>query len=238
MAKNTNISWANHTWNPVVGCKQISRGCDNCYAKRIAEQFRGSKGFPNGFDVTLKPNRLYDPIKWKTPSYVFVNSMSDLFVPDIPDDYLSEIWSVMLSADHHIYQILTKRPHRMHTKIASLNLKLEKNIWLGVSTEDQEMVDNRIPELLEIDSYMPWISAEPLLEHIDITKYVDKLKWVVVGGESGPNRRRMNYKWAKSIRDQCLNSNAVFYYKQGNNQRSGKDYILDGKIYQEYPQYI
>lgn len=237
MAKNSNISWTNHSWNPVVGCRQISRGCDDCYAKRIAERFRGSKGFPNGFDITLKPDKLNDPIIWKKPSYIFVNSMSDLFVPGIPDYYLSQIWKVMLQADHHIYQILTKRPDRMERKINELGLQLEKHIWLGVSVEDQLFADSRIPVLLNLNSHMPWISAEPLLEHIDLTQYINELKWVVVGGESGAKRRYMDYNWARSIRDQCTQSDVVFYYKQGNSSRSGRDYLLDGKLYQDYPSY-
>ena len=113
MSKNSGIAWTTHTWNPVTGCTQVSPGCDNCYALAIAERFRGGKAWPRGFDLTLRPHRLDEPLRWRKPAYVFVNSMSDLFHKDIPDDYLRQVWDVMLRADQHTYQVLTKRAHRM-----------------------------------------------------------------------------------------------------------------------------
>ena len=235
MSENSNISWTTHTWNPVTGCTQVSPGCDHCYALRIAERFRGGKAWPNGFDVTLRPRRLQEPLQWRDPAYVFVNSMSDLFHKDIPDDYLRQVWDVVLQADHHTYQVLTKRAHRMAHKIRSLSLALPDHIWLGVSAEDQRMADSRIPSLLDVPAAVRWVSAEPLLGPVDLGRYLDGLDWVVVGGESGPGRRPMDYDWARTLRDQCAQSAVPFFYKQGNNHRPGQDSELDGQVHQEMP---
>ena len=120
MSGNSGIAWTKHTWNPVTGCTQVSPGCDNCYALRIVERFRGGSSWPNGFDVTLRPHRLNEPLRWREPAYVFVNSMSDLFHREIPDDYLGQVWDVMLQANHHTYQVLTKRAHRMLLSISEV----------------------------------------------------------------------------------------------------------------------
>ena len=237
--KNTSISWASSTWNPVSGCSEVSPGCDNCYAKAIAERYRGAPAYPNGFDVTLWPTRLEHPIKWTAPKHIFVNSMSDLFHKDIPDEFLAQIWDVMLKADHHIYQILTKRAHRMAHKIKELGLPLRDHIWLGVSVENQDMADSRIPALVGIGSAVPWISAEPLIAPVDLGTYLgpEGLKWVVCGGESGPKRRHMEYDWARAIRDQCKEAGIAFWYKQGNHRRADRDKYLDGKLHQDYPSF-
>ena len=235
MSKNSGIAWTTHTWNPVTGCTQVSPGCDNCYALAIAERFRGGKAWPNGFDVTLRPHRLDEPLRWRDPAYVFVNSMSDLFHKNIPDDYLRQVWDVMLRADQHTYQVLTKRAHRMVHKIRTLSLPLPDHIWLGVSAEDQRMADSRIPPLLELPAAVRWVSAEPLLRPVDLGEYIEGLDWVVVGGESGPGRRPMDYAWARSLRDQCRDSGVPFFYKQGNALRPGQDDELDGRIHQEMP---
>ena len=174
----------------MTGCTQVSAGCDNCYAMRIAERFRGGKAWPDGFDLTLRPHRLDEPLRWREPARVFVNSMSDLFHRDIPDDYLRQVWDVMLRADHHTYQVLTKRAHPMVHKIRTLDLPTPPHIWLGVSAENQQMADNsRIPPLLELPAAVRWVSAEPLLGPIDPGRYIDRLQWLVVGGEIGPGRR-------------------------------------------------
>ena len=232
--KNSSIGWTEHTWNPVTGCTQISPGCDNCYALSIAERFRGGAAYPNGFDVTLKRNKLNEPYKWKSDSMVFVNSMSDLFHKDIPKPYLEEIWQVMTSTNH-TYQILTKRPHVAKQRISELNLPLQNNIWLGVSVENQTFADNRIPTLLDICPKVAFISAEPLLDEVDLSSYLSYLDWVIVGGESGNKRRTMNYDWARKIRDDCNEYGVSFFYKQGNHRKSGMDNILDGVKYEEYP---
>ena len=149
MGRKTGISWTSATWNPVTGCSEVSPGCDHCYAKSIAERMRGP-AFPNGFEVTLRPHKIRDPLKWKDGAMIFVNSMSDLFHREIPDDYIRQIWNTMLEADHHIYQVLTKRAHRMAYKIKELQLPTPRHIWLGVSAENQTFADNRIPALLSM----------------------------------------------------------------------------------------
>ena len=235
MAKNTKISWTNHSWNPVTGCSKVSKGCDNCYAETISERYRGTPAYPNGFDITLRPHKLNDPVGWKS-SMIFVNSMSDLFHKNIPDDYLISIWNTMIRANHHTYQVLTKRPHRMLHKINELELSLEPHIWLGTSIESQKFVDNRLSPLTEIPCAVHFISAEPLLGPLDLTNWIDKLDWVIVGGESGNGRRAMNYDWARSIRDQCLTASTAFFYKQGNDRKSGMDNVLDGRKWEMYPE--
>ena len=235
MPKETKIRWTNSTWNPVTGCTQVSPGCDNCYAMRFAEPKRGTPAFPVGFDIQLRAHKLNEPKKWKQPARIFVNSMSDLFHREIPDEYLEQIWETMLREDRHTYQILTKRAHRMAYKIKTLGLPTPSHIWLGVSAENQSMADSRIPALLTIGCATPWVSAEPLLGPVDLSAYISYLRWVVAGGESGPLRRPMDYDWARSLRDQCLDAAIPFFYKQGNAYRSDGDKILDGVTWDQYP---
>ena len=161
--------------------------------------------------------------------------MSDLFHRDIPDDYLRQVWDLMLRADHHTYQALTKRAHRMVHKVRTLQLPTPPHIWLGVSEENQQMADSRIPPLLGLPAAVRWVSAEPLLGPIDLERYIDRLQWVVVGGESGPGRRPMEYQWARDFRDQCKNAGLAFFYKQGNGLRPGEDAQLDGHVHQQMP---
>ena len=232
--ENSKISWTDNSWNPVTGCTQVSPGCDNCYAKRIAEQKRGP-AFPKGFDITLRPHKLRDPLKWKEPKLIFVNSMSDLFHRDIPQDYLSQVWATMCQADWHTYQVLTKRAHRMAHLIKTLNLPTPPHIWLGVSAENQQMADSRIPPLLTIPAPVRFISAEPLLGPIDLTPYLSGLAWVIDGGESGSGRRPAEMDWFRSLRDQCDKSGVAYYHKQGNAHMSGRDVELDGVIRHAYP---
>ena len=248
MAK-TRIGWTDYSWNPVTGCSKISPGCRRCYASAIAEPKRGLPSFPNGFDITLRPHKLKEPAKWKEPSLIFVNSMSDTFHRDIPDSYLVEIWQTMLDVDHHIYQVLTKRPHRMAEKIRALGLPTPAHIWLGTSVESQKFADNRIPALLSIaGESLRWISAEPLLGAVDVRQYqrpqFDQdetgwhgnvaLDWVVDGGESGPGRTLAEYDWFRSLRDQCFEETA-YLHKQGNHLYPGRDRELDGRTWDELP---
>ena len=236
MADYSKIEWTDATWNPVTGCTKVSPGCDHCYASAIAERYRGRVNFPNGFEVQLRPHRLREPTKWKTARRIFVNSMSDLFHRDIPDDYLAAVWETMLQVDRHVYQVLTKRPHRMAHKIASLGLPTPRHIWLGTSVENQRFADSRIPALTSIGAPVRFISAEPLLGPLDLEPWTEELSWVIVGGESGPSRRPMNYDWARSLRNQCLAAGVPFFYKQGNAFRSGQDRVLDGRAWDEYPE--
>ena len=234
--KNSKIGWTDHTWNPVTGCTQVSPGCDHCYALAIAEQYRGTPAFPNGFDVQLRQHRLLEPYKWKTPSRIFVNSMSDLFHKEIPDSYLIQIWGIMEGADWHTFQVLTKRPHRMAQKIKDLGLPTLPNLWLGVSVENQMYAENRIPSLLSIPGdFVRWISAEPLLGPLNLIPWLLDLRWVVDGGESGPGRRPAEVAWFRSIKDQCLGSRVPYLHKQGNANRPGEDRVLDGRTWDEYP---
>ena len=194
--------------------------------------------FPNGFDVTLRPHKLRDPIKWKTPAKIFVNSMSDLFHLEIPDAYLRQIWDTMLVADWHVYQVLTKRAHRMAHKIKTLDLPTPAHIWLGVSAENQQMADSRIPALLSIGSQMPWVSAEPLLGPVNLRPYLGDggLRWIVSGGESGLGYRPADVDWFRDIRDACdVVESVEFYHKQGSSFRPGQDRILDGRTHADYP---
>ena len=234
MAETTKIRWTESTWNPATGCTAVSPGCDNCYAKRIAENRRGP-AFPNGFAMTLRPHKLDEPRKWKEPRRVFVNSMSDLFHKDIPDDYLRAVWDTMLETPRHTYQVLTKRAHRMAHKVRTLGLPLPPHIWLGVSAENQAMADSRIPPLLDTWPAVAFVSAEPLLGLVDLGEYVDRLQWVIVGGESGSGRRPMDYDWARALRDQVRGAGVAFFYKQGNAHVSDRDKVLDGETWDEYP---
>lgn len=234
--KGTKIEWTDNTWNPTTGCSQVSPGCDNCYALKIAEQKRGTLAFPSGFDVTLRPHKLNDPLKWKTPSKIFVNSMSDLFHRDIPTSYIERVWDTMLKADWHIYQVLTKRTHRMAHIIRELELPCPEHIWLGTSVETQKFADSRIPALLETPAPVKFLSCEPLLGPLDLTDYLPRLQWVIDGGESGPGRRPADPDWFRVIRDQCNDFGVAYLHKQGNAFRSGNDRYLDGRTWDEYPE--
>ena len=235
MGAKTAIEWADSTWNPVTGCTKVSPGCDNCYAETLAERYRGTNGWPNGFDVQMRPHKLSQPRTWKSPRRIFVNSMSDLFHRAIPDDYLVQVWASMLAAPQHTYQILTKRPHRMAYKIKTLGLTMHTAIWLGVSVENQAMADSRLPALCNISAPTRFVSAEPLLGQVDMTAWLHLLDWVIVGGESGSKARPMQPDWARSLRDQCVEAGAAFFFKQqGARVGHGSD-KLDGKTWKQFP---
>tara|TARA_Y100000310_G_scaffold307806_1_gene350213 strand:+ start:360 stop:1124 length:765 start_codon:yes stop_codon:yes gene_type:complete len=238
MGKESKIGWTDSTWNPVLGCDKVSPGCLNCYAEVIAEKYRGQPGYPNGFELTLKPNHLRDPIRWREPRRIFVNSMSDLFHPRIPDDYLREIWDVMLEEERHTYQILTKRPVHMKRRIANLGLKLSPHIWLGVSVENQEWANRRIPVLLSIPAEVRFLSCEPLLGPVDLAWWfvgVQPIHWVLMGAESGPKRRPFDPQWVRDIRDVCVAAGVPLFHKQGSHLYSDRNRDLDGREWNEYP---
>jgi protein gp37 len=235
---NTSIEWTDKTWNPVTGCSVVSPGCDNCYAESIAKRFAGTPQFPNGFQVTLRPERLEQPLKWRKPSMVFVNSMSDLFHDDIPDSYIARVWMTMFFAPQHTFQILTKRAGRMRswvqrwtsgeiphpeTGMRPPSRVVLPNVWLGVSAEDQKWANVRIPALLDTPAAVRFVSAEPLLGSIDMRMWLEddpekydvpRLDWVIVGGESGPKSRAMHPDWARSLRDQCTSAGVSYLFKQ------------------------
>ncbi|MFN9558719.1 MAG: DUF5131 family protein, partial [Dolichospermum sp.] len=193
---NTGIEWTDKTWNPTTGCDKVSPGCLHCYAETLTNRF--PKSFPYGFDLTLYPERLKEPLKWRTPSRIFVNSMSDLFHKKVPLDFIQEVFKVIQATPHHVYQILTKRPERLVE--LSPHLEFHKNTWLGVSVENQSYV-SRIDLLRQVPANVRFLSCEPLLGSLNLD--LTGIDWVIVGGESGQKHRPMKIEWAESIRDQC-----------------------------------
>jgi protein gp37 len=213
MSTKTKIEWTDQTWNPTIGCDKVSPGCANCYADVMAKRLKAMrmKGYENGFQLKLMPERLDDPIKRKKPTIYFVNSMSDVFHKDVPDDYILKIMDVIRESPQHIYQILTKRADRM-AEFFKANISPD-NAWLGVSVENRKHGLPRIDYLRTVPARVRFISAEPLLEdlgEIDLTG----INWVIVGGESGPKARKMEKDWALNIRNNCLNQNSLFFFKQ------------------------
>ena len=216
MAQETTIEWTDATWNPVTGCTKIGPGCDNCYAERFAERWRGIEGHPyeQGFDIRFWPERLTQPRSWKKPRKIFVNSMSDLFHKKIPRDYIDLVFDTMEEADWHIYQILTKRSSLMRDYVRARygGNEVPAHIWLGVSVEDAAR-KKRIEHLRQVNSRFRFISFEPLLASVGSVN-LDAIAWVIVGGESGPKARPMQEEWAVDLRDQCQRSNTPFFFKQ------------------------
>ena len=239
MSLNSHIEWTDATWNPVRGCTKISPGCKHCYAETFAERFRGVKGHPyeQGFDLRLVPEKLTEPFTWRSPKLVFVNSMSDLFQPGVPDEYTEAVSRVMAMADWHTYQVLTKRAERLRDLLnGRLRFAAEKeNIWWGVSVEDREYGLPRIDHLRQSPAKVRFLSIEPLLEdlgEIDLTG----IAWVIVGGESGPGARPMRREWVVSIRRQCRVQGVPFFFKQwGGVRKKSNGRLLDGRTYDEYP---
>ena len=225
---NTSIEWTDKSWNPVTGCTKISPGCIHCYAEAITKRFR----FPNRFDLTLYPERLQQPLSWKKPSKIFVNSMSDLFHEKVPLDFIQSVFQTIEKTPQHTYQILTKRPERL-IELAP-DLEFHKNIWLGVSVESQDYI-SRIDLLRQVPANVRFLSCEPLLGslYLDLTN----IDWVIVGGESGEKYRPINLDWVRDIRDQCRRSKVAFFFKQvgGRTSKAGGN-LLDGKKYLEFPQ--
>lgn len=251
MADGSGIEWTDATWNPTVGCTKVSPGCDHCYAETFVNRFAGSKGFPLPFDqMLLRGSRfLHLPLTWREPRRVFVNSLSDLFHADVDDRFVAEVFTTMARAPRHQFQLLTKRHGRMRSLLRSpdwvaglrRNLAVHgldltwplPNVWLGVSVEDQQWADVRIPALLDTPAAVRWISAEPLLGPVSLTnvRLDDVLSppvfpvppqptgidWVVVGGESGPGARPMHPDWARSLRDECAKAEVPFLFKQWGN---------------------
>lgn len=242
MGKESKIEWTDATWNPVRGCTKISQGCKNCYAETFAERFRGVAGHPfeQGFDLRLFPHKLGEPVKWKEPRRVFVNSMSDLFHDGIPFDYICQVFAVMGIENRHVYQILTKRPERMHEFMtgkdrhkaileAYFELSRQKvlkttmvdgrgswfpleNVWLGTSVENADVL-HRIDTLRQTPAALRFLSIEPLLGPLGKLN-LEGIGWVIVGGESGQGARPMHPDWVREIRDQCQAAGVPFFFKQ------------------------
>jgi len=240
MSLNSHIEWTDATRNPVRGCVKVSPGCKHCYAETFAERFRGVKGHPyeQGFDLRLVPQKLTEPFGWRSPKLVFVNSMSDLFQPGLPDEYTEAVSRVTAAADWHTYQVLTKRSQRLRDLLQGrLLLGAEKeNIWWGVSVEDRKYGVRRIKDLCQAPAKVRFLSIEPLLEDLGEIN-LSGISWVIVGGESGPGARPMKREWVVSIRRQCRGQGVPFFFKQWGGVRKKKNgRLLDGRTYDEYPE--
>lgn len=234
---STTIEWTDATWNPVTGCQKVSPGCENCYAERFAERFRGVAGHPyeQGFDLKLWPSRLELPLQWKKPKQIFVNSMSDLFHRDVPPEFVSQVFETMERADWHIFQVLTKRPHRMRQLCRDVIEREVPNVWLGVSVENAD-TKWRIDILRETRAAVRFLSVEPLIGDVGQLD-LEGIHWVIVGGESGPRSRPMRIDWARSVRDQCVAQGVPFFFKQWGGVRkkeTGRE--LDNREWNELPQ--
>ena len=234
MSTQSGIEWTEATWNPVTGCDKVSPGCAHCYAERMAARLRamGTPNYANGFELTLQPQMLEKPLQWKRPRKIFVNSMSDLFHSAVPSSFIDQVFGVMSSASWHQYQVLTKRSQRL-LELDS-RLPWASHIWMGVSVENRRF-SNRIDDLRRTNAKVKFLSLEPLLgplENLDLRG----IDWVIVGGESGPRARPMDTAWVTSIRDQCRNAGAAFFFKQWGGvfkSRTGRE--LDGRTWDEMP---
>lgn len=234
MAQATHIEWTDATWNPVTGCSKISPGCKNCYAERMANRLQamGQPRYRNGFDVTLQADVLDQPLQWKLPRKIFVNSMSDLFHEEIPFTFISRIFEVMNKSRRHTFQILTKRSQRL-SEVAS-KLPWSSNVWIGVSVENQRYTD-RISDLRSVPASVRFLSLEPLIGPIN-TLPLNGIHWVIAGGESGPRARSVSAEWIREIRDQCIREHVPFFFKQwGGIRKSKTGRTLDGKTWDEFP---
>jgi protein gp37 len=234
MALGSAIEWTDATWNPVTGCTKVSPGCKHCYAERMARRLQamGQPRYAQGFKVTLQPDTLELPLRWRLPRTIFVNSMSDLFHPDVPENYIQRCFDIMCRASQHVFQILTKRPERVADM--ALRLPWAQNIWMGTSVENEDYLW-RIRKLAMIDARIRFLSIEPLLGPIKLCD-LDRINWVIVGGESGPGARPMREEWVTSIRDQCDAACIPFFFKQWggvNKARAGR--ILEGREWNGMP---
>ena len=251
MGGKTGIQWTDTTWNPVTGCSRVSAGCDNCYAATLANRLLKAhytsrlpviptpESVADPFAVRLWPERIAEPLEDPSPRMIFVNSMSDLFHADIPDEFIRTIFEVMLVADWHIYQVLTKRPARAlrfwrNNPDLVPNGEIPSHIWIGTSVEDQR-VAYRIAQLVKVPASVRFLSCEPLIGPLNLA--LAGIAWVIVGGESGPVRRPMDLDWARDIRDQCIIANVPFFFKQvgGRTPKAGGR-LLDGRTWDSYPE--
>lgn len=250
MGTKTGIEWTDATWNPVTGCTKVSAGCDHCYAETLARRrlrdvylrrlpvVNSAENRADPFAIRLWPERLDAPISWSEPRMVFVNSMSDLFHRDVPDEYVLRIFDVMLTADWHVYQVLTKRParaakfwERYHGHFGLSDVP--SHIWMGTSVENQD-VDYRLRHLRMMSAEIRFLSCEPLLGPLELDLH--GIDWVIVGGESGPGFRAIDLRWAAAVRDQCLAARVPFFFKQvgGITPKAGGR-KLDGREWNQVP---
>lgn len=224
------------TWNPVTGCDKVSDGCRYCYAESFARRLQamGNDKYRDGFKLTLHPDVLQEPFRWKKPRVVFVNSMSDLFHKDVPVDYIRDVFEVMRQNPQHVFQVLTKRADVLRYYDSEDRLYWPHNIWMGVSVENARNMD-RIELLRQTRAKVKFLSCEPLLGPLS-SMNLDCIDWVIVGGESGRKARAMNPEWVQEIREQCLAANVPFFFKQWggtNKKKSGR--MLDGRVWDQTP---
>lgn len=247
----TKIEWTDVTWNPVRGCTRVSPGCEHCYAERLVHRFNRPGMFGQGLTVLrqgapgwsgkvdLVERELERPLHWRRPRRVFVCSISDLFHGSVPFDFIDRVFATMKAAPQHTYQILTKRPRRMRAYLAYARHNYAMPwIWLGVSAEDQQRLDERLPVL--VDASLPgarrFLSCEPLLGPLPVLD-LRGVDWVIVGGESGPGARTMDPEWARGVRDACLEQGVAFHFKQwGGTQKGKAGRLLDGRTWDEGPE--
>ncbi len=232
--RSTRIEWTESTWNPVTGCTKISIGCANCYAERMAKRLQamGQPNYQNGFEVTCHDHVLEQPLSWKKPRTVFVNSMSDMFHEDVPEQFIAAVFDVMKRAHWHRFQVLTKRDQRM-VEVAS-RLDWPSNVWMGVSVENRK-ARSRIRSLQTVPAAVRFLSLEPLLESVGEIA-LSGIHWVIVGGESGPGARAMDEAWVQGIKSQCEAADVPFFFKQWggvNKKKAGR--LLGGRVWEEMP---
>ncbi len=234
MSNSSHIEWTDATWNPVTGCSKISPGCKFCYAERLAIRLRamGQSNYRNGFELTLQPQMLEVPLRWRKPRRVFVNSMSDLFHEEVPTEYIHQVFDVMRRADWHQYQVLTKRSERLLEVDPTLNWRPQ--LWMGVSVENEDHLF-RIEHLRRTKAHVKFLSIEPLLGSLQRLS-LRGIDWVIVGGESGPGSRPLSAEWVREVRDRCLLERVPFFFKQwGGVFKSRTGRLLDGRTWDEMP---
>ena len=234
MATTSSIEWTEMTWNPVTGCRKVSQGCKHCYAERMAKRLHamGSDRYRNGFEPTLHEDLIDLPKHWKKPRIIFVNSMSDLFQEEVPDDFIRRVFDTMRDCPQHTFQILTKRSDRLRDLGPSLSWP--KNVWMGVSVENDRVVE-RIRHLALVPAKVRFLSCEPLIGPLTRLP-LKNIHWVIVGGESGPGARPMNPIWVESLHEQCSRAGVAFFFKQWGGVRkdmTGRE--LHGRTYDEMP---
>ena len=232
----TKIQWTEMTWNPITGCTKVSDGCENCYAARMAKRLKamGNPRYTHEFKVTVHTDLLEVPLGIRQPKMIFVNSMSDLFHKDIPDNIIIKVFKTMNSAYWHTFQVLTKRPERLLAMEQAGMLQWSPNIWMGVTVENDKYVE-RIDKLRNTKANIKFLSCEPLLGSLK-NMNIENIDWVIVGGESGPKSRKMKKECVIEIRDLCEKKGVAFFFKQWggiNKKKSGR--VLDGKTYDNYP---
>lgn len=247
MSSGTAIEWTDATWNPTTGCRKVSPGCDNCYAATLARRLKAMRNprYQNdgpdgaGFGLTLHWDKIDQPKSWLKPRRIFVNSMSDLFHPEVPSAFLDQAFGVMAECSQHQFQILTKRPTRMLREMRRIigNLGFTPgNIWLGTSVENQEWAAKRIPALLETPAAIRFLSCEPLLGPVSLSEYLHGIDWVIVGGESGPGHRPIMPEWVHDIKGECELAQVPFFFKQwGGRTPKARGRELDGRTWDQMP---